>query len=77
MNTALVGAGHVTVRPVGRTDAAPPTLPPGGSRPRARASRGVEREHTREELAELHERRREAERLRQERFGAVAIDRMV
>ncbi len=77
MNTALVGAGHVTVRPVGHS-----TLVQRISRRMRVAARrleptGVEQRHTREELAELHERRLVAEQLREERFRAVALGRMV
>ena len=77
MNTALVGAGHVTVRPVGHS-----TLVQRISRRVGLAlvawsrSRGAE-QTSREELAELHERRLVAEQLREERFRAVAIGRMV
>ena len=78
MNTALVGAGHVSVRPVGHS-----TLVQRIFRRTRLAlvawsrSRGVEHQQTREELAELHERRLVAEQLREERFRAVAIGRMV
>ena len=79
MNTALVGAGHVTVRPVGH-----PTLVQRISRRAGLAlvawsrsrSRSAE-QPSREELAELHERRLVAQQLRDERFRAVAIGRMV
>jgi hypothetical protein len=40
-------------------------------------SRADEQRHTREYLAELHERRLEAERLRNERFGSVAVGRFM
>ncbi|RZS68658.1 hypothetical protein EV187_1092 [Agromyces ramosus] len=76
MNTALVGAGHVTVRPIGHS-----TLLQRISRRAGLAlvawSRGAEQRHSREELAELHERRQEAERLREERFRNVAMARMI
>ena len=76
MNTALVGAGHVSVRPVGH-----PTFVQRISRRLRLAlvawSRGIEHQQTREELAELHERRRDAERLREERFRNVAMARMI
>ncbi len=76
MNTALVGAGHVTVRPVGHS-----TLVQRISRrmrvAAAARTRRVEQRYTREELAELHERRLVAEQLREERFRAVALGRMV
>ena len=80
MNTALVGAGHVSVRPVGHS-----TLVQRISRrtglalvawSRSRRSRRAER-YSREELAELHERRLVADQLREERFRAVALGRMV
>jgi hypothetical protein len=76
MNTALVGAGHVTVRPVGH-----PTLLQRLSRrvglAFAARTRSVEQRYSREELAELHERRLVAEQLREERFRAVTLGRMV
>ena len=76
MNTALVGAGHVTVRPIGHS-----TLLQRISRRAGLAlvalSRGAEQRYSREELAELHERRQEAERLREERFRNVAMARMI
>ncbi len=81
MNTALVGAGHVSVRPVGhstlvqrisRTGLALVAWSRSGSRSRSRGA-----EYSREELAELHERRLVAERLREERFRAVALGRMI
>jgi hypothetical protein len=40
-------------------------------------SRMVEHRHSREYLAELHERRQEAERLREERFRDVALSRLL
>jgi hypothetical protein len=40
-------------------------------------SRTVEHRHSREYLAELHERRREAARLREERFRDVALTRLI
>ena len=80
MNTALVGAGHVSLRPVGH-----PTLVQRISRRTVLAlvawtrsrSRSSERSLSREDLAELHERRLVADQLREERFRAVAIGRMV
>ena len=76
MNTALVGAGHVTVHPVGHSTLVQRIF----RRMRvavAARTRSVEQRHTREELAELHERRLVAEQLRGERFRAVALGRMV
>jgi hypothetical protein len=76
MNTALIGAAHVSVGPVGHS-----TLFQRISRRAGLAllacSRGAERRHSREELAELHERRLVAERLREERFRAVALGRLM
>ncbi|WP_157007394.1 hypothetical protein [Agromyces laixinhei] len=40
-------------------------------------SRADEERHSREYLAELHERRVEAERLRNERFSSVAVGRLL
>ena len=83
MNTALVGAGHVSVRPVGHSTLVQRISRRTGlalvawSRSRSRSrSRGAER-YSREELAELHERRLVADQLREERFRAVALGRMV
>ena len=81
MNTALVGAGHVSVRPVGHSTLVQRISRRTGlalvawSRSRTQ-SRGAER-YSREELAELHERRLVAAQLREERFRAVALGRMV
>jgi hypothetical protein len=81
MNTALVGAGDVSVRPVGHSTLVQRISRRTGlalvawSRSRTR-SRSADR-YSREELAELHERRLVAEQLREERFRAVAVGRMV
>ena len=40
-------------------------------------SRSAEQRHSREDLAELHERRQEAQRLRDERFGNTTIARLL
>ena len=77
--TALVGAGHVSVRPVGHSTLVQRISRTGlalvaWSRSHSR-SRGAE--YSREELAELHERRLVAEQLREERFRAVALGRMI
>lgn len=75
MNTALTAAGAITVPPRGhesiieRMSRWTRALP-------ARSHAG-EQNHSREYLAELHERRVEAERLHNERFSKVAIGRMV
>lgn len=76
MNTALTAAGGVTVRP--HRDS------PLVERVARRAgvalvawSRGVEQRHSREQLAELHERRLEAARLREERFRDVTLSRLI
>ena len=81
MNTALVGAGDVSVRPVGHSTLVQRISRRTGlalvawSRSRTQ-SRNAER-YSREELAELHERRLVADQLREERFRAVALGRMV
>ena len=81
MNTALVGAGHISVRPVGHSTLVQRISRRTGlalvawSRSRTQ-SRNAER-YSREELAELHERRLVAEQLREERFRAVALGRMI
>ena len=81
MNTAVVGAGHVSVRPVGHSTLVQRLSRRTGlalvawSRSRSQ-SRSAER-YSREELAELHERRLVADQLREERFRAVALGRMV
>ncbi|GAA1808945.1 hypothetical protein [Agromyces neolithicus] len=76
MNSALIGAGHVPVRPVGH-----PTLIERVSRRAGLAlvawSRRAEQRHSREHLAEQHERRLVAEQLREERFRAVALARLL
>jgi len=76
MNTALTTAGVVAGRP--NRDA---TLIERMARRAGVAlvawSRGAEQRHTREQLAELHERRRVAERLREERFRDVALSRLM
>jgi hypothetical protein len=78
MNTAVIGAGGIA-RPLGS-----PTLLQRISRRSGLAllawSRSAEQRHpapTREELAELHERRIVAGQLREERFRAVALGRMI
>jgi hypothetical protein len=76
MNTALVGAGHVTVRPVGHRTLLQRLARRVGLA-FAATTRSVEQRYSREELAELHERRLVAEQLREERFRAVALGRMV
>ena len=76
MNTAIVGAGHVSVRPVGHASFFQRISRRAGLALVA-WSRGAEQRHTREELAELHERRLVAEQLRAERFSAVTVGRMV
>ena len=82
MNTALVGAGHVSVRPVGHSTLVQRISRRTGlalvawSRSRSQ-SRSRSAEYSREELAELHERRLVAEQLREERFRAVALGRMI
>ena len=77
MNTALVGAGHVSVRPVGHSTLVQRIFRRMRARRSPPRSRSVEQRYTREELAELHERRLVAEQLREERFRAVALGRMV
>ena len=76
MNTALIGAGHVSVRPVGHANLFQRISRSAGLALVA-LSRSAEQRHSREELAELHERRLVAEQLREERFRAVALGRMV
>ena len=76
MNTAVTTAGVLTGRP--RRDS---TLIVRMARSAGFAlvtwSRGAEQGHTREQLAELHERRRVADRLRDERFRDVALSRLM
>lgn len=76
MNTALTAAGGVAVRPHRGS-----TLVERMARRAGVAlvawSRGVEHRHSREQLAELHERRLEAQRLREERFRDVALSRLM
>lgn len=76
MNTALIGAGHVAVRPAGHA-----TLVQRISRRAGLAlvawSRGAEPQHSREHLAERHERRLVSQQLREERFQSVALARLL
>ncbi|WP_157416137.1 hypothetical protein [Agromyces allii] len=78
MNTAVVSTGQAPVRTI-----APQTFARRMSR-RAGLALLAWAEKTRrraipsrEELAELHERREVAERLREERFGSVAVGRLI
>lgn len=75
MNTALTTAGAVPVRPhrsstLGRMARRAGIVLVGWSRT-------AEHRHTREQLAEMHELRRVAERLREERFRDVALSRLM
>ena len=77
MNTAFIATGTASVRPRPRRHS---TI--FGQMTRAGLalvawSRGAEQSYSREELAYLHERRREAERLREERFRDVALARLI
>jgi hypothetical protein len=76
MNTALIASTPASVRPVGHE-----TLVERISRRVGLTliewSRGAEQRRSREHLAELHERRQEAERLREERFREVALGRLL
>ena len=73
MNTAVIAAGAVPSRPVPHS-----TLPERFLR-RARLalawSRPARRPQSRDELAVLHERRRDAERLREDNFRNVTLAR--
>ncbi|RXZ72701.1 hypothetical protein [Agromyces albus] len=68
MNTALIATGTASARPAGHE-----TLIERISR----LVRPAPVEQSREQLAELHERQREAARLREERFRDVAVSRLV
>lgn len=76
MNTALIATGPASVRPIRHTP-----LIERISRRMGLAlvawSQRAEHRRSREYLAELHERRQEAERLRAERFHAVAVTRLI
>ena len=76
MNTALIATGPASVRPIRHTP-----LIERISRRMGLAlvawSHRAEHRRSREYLAELHERRQEAERLRAERFRAVAVTRLI
>ena len=76
MDTALIAPRLASVRPAGHA-----TLVERISRRVGLAliewSRGAEQRRSREHLAELHERRQEAERLHEERFREVALARLV
>jgi hypothetical protein len=68
MNTALIATGTASARPTGHE-----TLVERISH----LVRPTPVEQSREQLAELHERRQEAARLREERFRDVAVSRLV
>jgi hypothetical protein len=76
MDTALIASGPASVRPMPHT-----TLLERISRRAGLAlvawSQRAEHRRSREYLAEQHERRVVAERLREERFREVALGRMV
>ena len=76
MNTAIIGSGQASVRPIPQS-----TLFERISRSAGLAlvawSGRIEQRRSREYQAELHERRQMAERLREERFRDVALARMV
>ena len=76
MNTALIAPEPVSTRPIGISTVS--------ERFRRRAElvlawrrRPAERRSSREELAQLHERRQEAARLREETFRNVTFARML
>lgn len=76
MNTAVTTAGIVTGRPR-RTTTQIQRMARRVGVALVTWSRSAEQRHTREQLAELHEHRRAAERLREERFRDVALSRLM
>ena len=76
MNSALTTAGVVTGRPH-RESTLIERLARRAGVALVTWSHAAEQRHTREELAELHERRLVAERLREERFRDVALSRLM
>jgi hypothetical protein len=76
VNTALTTAGAVTVRP-NRDSTLVGRMARRAGVALVTWSRAAEQRHTREQLAELHERQQMAERLREERFRDVALSRLM
>lgn len=76
MDTALIASGPASVRPMPHT-----TLLERISRRTGLAllawSRMAGQRPSHEDMAALHERQREADRLREERFRAVAVNRLI
>lgn len=78
MNTAIIATGTTASAP--DRPIRPATLAERFLRRAGRAlawSRGGKLRYSRDDLAELHERRLEAERLRQERFSELAVTRLL
>ena len=75
MNTALTAGGAVTVPPR-RQETIFQRMSRRGRAALGAWSRRAEQRYSREELAELHERRQEASRLRDETFRNVAVTRL-
>jgi hypothetical protein len=76
MNTALIASGPASVRPIRHMPLIERISRSTGLALVAWSHRAEQR-RSREYLAELHERRQEAERLRAERFRAVAVSRLI
>jgi hypothetical protein len=74
MNTALIATGAVPSRTFPRPTLAARFLH--RARRALASSRTMRRHYSRDELAMLNERRREAERLREENFHNVALARL-
>jgi hypothetical protein len=76
MNTALIASGPASVRPIHPTPLIERISRRAGLALVAWSHR-AEHRRSREYLAELHERRQEAERLRDELVRSVAVTRLI
>lgn len=76
MNTTLITAGAAAIRPRPASTWLERLTRRAGTALLAWSTR-VEHRHSREYLMELHERRIEAERLRDERFGYATFARII
>ena len=76
MNTALIAPEPLSARPI-RSSTVTERFLRRAELALAWRRRPVERRSTREELAQLHERRQEATRLREETFRNVVFARML
>jgi len=75
MNTAIVGTDRAPASPITLIGRMSRRI--GAFFASTAGAPGRRRVLSRDELAELHERRQVADRLREERFGAVAVGRLL